>query len=897
MTKQKKGKNKKAVFFSIDALIALTIILLTITVIYPLIRYSEKESYVPEDIISSLSALKIGEMNSSLVEGWRINGKITDLNKSVLEQIGEFYVSNNSDVKNMAKLLAEEVLLTINTNENIGIYYDGKLLASQNKTSWEDAKDRTVENQVISGIKEGNATTGYSARAFLTNTEQTKYYYFGGYVGEGNISLNVEYNGTLTKIELETAANKQFNIYINNNFSGSYAPALDELEPLNFPDLDSYKTYFHEGSNTFKLVPDDGKTDFHVAGGYLKLTYSDGVQYEQPKKYYFPGIDGIINIYDGFYVPGDLKTLKVSLHYDSNYTLALNIGNTTVFNKSHDGETTETIDDATLKTKLNYASLSNKTVPLRLGLLGFGAGGGNADVILVTDLSGSMDWRMDSDNNGVTRTCGDLDNLNNPIYSSSTKRLSLAKCLDKMFIDIILNSPGNKVGIVGFYGDDNSPNKGRVYDSSLTNDSTSLKSGVDDYSPQGGTPICAAINDAYRILNSQSSSDRKKYIIVMSDGVPTHTCGSMAGGGTTCDGTRDGTHSNEALWLGNGQPMGARCYGGFDDCEVADCQCASDNSNWSSCRAHNELGATVYSIGFGPVTSCTMANKTLRNVAGCGGGEYYASNNATVLAQFYRSIANEIVRLSYIEQISVTEGNFKQTKLYPDSYLEFDYTKTIPPYGLVTTYENQFINDYEGNFEIPADSNIVETKVVSYSGSRWTKDIKINNNVIYNLSMYGSNYVLLGDPYAINIPNSYVQGNNFNNIIRLTTGISPSNTSAGSSSNKIIYTVVKNMVSYSAISSSANGCNWSVQFEDYTNLTMEIPPGATDPCYYRSDNHQEPAGDALQTAVYNLFKKLDNDGDYKVDVKFEEQNLQVSSSEVTGIPYPWETTVQVRKWW
>ena len=95
MKRQKKFKNKKAIFFSLDALIALIVILLSITVIYPIVKYSEKASPVPEDILKSLSVLKIGELgeNNAYVQGLIVSEEITDKNKSVLEQIGAFYVS------------------------------------------------------------------------------------------------------------------------------------------------------------------------------------------------------------------------------------------------------------------------------------------------------------------------------------------------------------------------------------------------------------------------------------------------------------------------------------------------------------------------------------------------------------------------------------------------------------------------------------------------------------------------------------------------------------------------------------------------------------------------------------------------------------------------------------
>jgi len=321
------------------------------------------------------------------------------------------------------------------------------------------------------------------------------------------------------------------------------------------------------------------------------------------------------------------------------------------------------------------------------------------------------------------------------------------------------------------------------------------------------------------------------------------------------------------------------------------------NAIWSSNRTHSELNANISSVGF-TIKDCHDANFTLSEIAKVGGGVYRLGNNATELLKAYSDIASSIISISYHEQIVNATENISAV-LYPDSYIEFDYIKEEIPYGIVITKEKLFSDVYSGSFNLPTNSSILETKVISYSGPRWTKEVSIdnttNNNVVYNLSEYGNDYTRLGDPYSINIPN-FVVGES--NLIRLTTGVSTANFSAGSEFNKIIYTILKDMVSYSAISEHANGCNWIVQFEDDTYLTLEIPTGATDTCYYKSDDHDSPSSsDALKTAVYNLFKKLDLENNGKLDIKFTEQNLEVSSSEVRGIPFPYETIVQVRKWW
>lgn len=888
MIKQKRGRNKKAIFFSLDALIALIIILLSILVIYPILKYSQKESYIPEDIISSLSALRIGDINSLKVSQWKIDGNITDLNKSVLEQIGEFYVSTNPTIKSLANELAEEILLTINTNENIGIWYDDDLLASSNTTSFENAKNVNVERQIISGIKEGNATTGYSARAFLTNSVQTKYYYFGGYVGEGNISLNIEYNGSLKNVSLEITANKDFRICINDEECvGSFEPVGSEFEPKNFP-LEAYIGSFEPGPNTFKLVPADGISNLHVAGGYLKLTYEDGVQYEQPIKYYFPGIEGLINIYDGFYVPGDLNELEVFLHYNNNNTMFFNIGNVTVFRGNSSGydKTTLITNTELLSKGLDYTLLSSKTVPIRLALENLSQTtsmiSGNADVILITDVSGSMGWRLNSTAGGTTR-----NNCNDPqLYNNSTKRVSLARCLDKNFTASILSVPGNRVGLVSF-------SNNVIASHPLSGNLASLNTSINSYSELSSTCICCGINAAYNMLNSSSNSSRQKFIVIMSDGLANRRCTNIQScapfnAAITCPG-----NSNRCF---NGtSTSGYDC--GNDNC-ISNFGPSMNNTIWSANRTKVDLNANISSVGF-LLSNCHDGSLTLSEVARVGGGVYKLGNSAEELFQAYSDIAASIVSLSYVEQTVNITGNISSI-LYPDSYIEFNYTRERAPYGIIITEEKKFSDNYTGSFVIPTNSSIVETRVISYSGPRWTKEVSIDNTtdntIVYNLSEYGSDYIKLGDPYAVNIPNPAVGDSN---TVRLTTGISPTNTSAGSEYNKIIYIILKNMVSYSAISEYTDGCNWSVQFEDNTNLTLEVPAGATDPCYYKSDDYAGPTGssDALKIAVYKLFEKLDLDNNGKLDIKFTEQNLQVSSSEVIGIPFPWETVIQVRKWW
>jgi hypothetical protein len=125
-----------------------------------------------------------------------------------------------------------------------------------------------------------------------------------------------------------------------------------------------------------------------------------------------------------------------------------------------------------------------------------------------------------------------------------------------------------------------------------------------------------------------------------------------------------------------------------------------------------------------------------------------------------------------------------------------------------------------------------------------------------------------------------------------------SNLSAGSPYNKVIYSVIKNVSSFSPIVASARGCIWTIEFEDNTNSTMSLPANysGNQNCSYTSSRIAFNNNDAIDYAVFNLLSSLDLNSNGKVETKFEEQDLTINSIEVEGIPFVWETEAQVRVW-
>jgi hypothetical protein len=497
-------KSKNAVFFSIDALIALVVILMILIVAIPVIKQSQTQTKVHSDTMHVLSNLKIGEIDNPQIQAMITNGDIEDTSESILEQIGEFYVTD----KPLARQIANEILSYIETEKNIGIWYANELIASKNSTPIETAKNIEVERQTISGLQTGNDTTGFAVRTYLSSSTQTQYFYFGGYIGDGNISSKIEFTGNITSAKIEIATDKDFDIHINGIYSGHYENSTSNIVPVQY-NLNSYLNNFQSGSNIIEFTGND----LHIAGGYIKITY-DGFPKNETTKYKFPGIAGLINIYDSFFAE-NLENLKISLHLDTPYKVFLSIGNKTVFEDSTTGEETIILTNEELSTILNYNQLKNKTVPIRLALKDASYVTNvtqAADVFSVTDLSGSMSQCV-------------LNCTGTPI-----KMIDLARDANKIFVDVLLSFSNNKVGLVG-YG---TTAKEEDYHG-LSSNPTSLKQKIDEWEVGTGTCTCCGINKAVDKFLNEPEGSKKQSMLVMSDGKANTKCSEQGTGSATQD--------------------------------------------------------------------------------------------------------------------------------------------------------------------------------------------------------------------------------------------------------------------------------------------------------------------------------------------------------------------------
>lgn len=852
-------KNKRGYFFSLDALFALLIILGVVLFIKPSNDQISTQVNVQEDILTVLSTLKIGEIENSYAQTLISDGNITDLNKTVLEQIGEFYANNND----AGHILAQNIFDDLDLPNNIGLYFDSDEMARTGSLDFSNATKVNTARQIISGVQGGNGSVGYAAKAFLGSKSKVNYFYFGGYIGDGNISVKIpgDVRGVGSRVEGVFSTN--FTLWINGVQAGTtFAPP--EGVPFRF-NLDTYDNLIQPTNNeiTFKSATDE---NLYIAGGYIKIVYNETVPSTQKK--YFPGVDGIINLYDGFYIPGTLDEMEVSLHYNSSSNLTLRIGSDLLYQDNSGGvDTTVTIPDSNLSSVLDYNALSNTTTPLRLGLtnVSFVVNVSvDADTISVTDLSGSMGG---SGGGCVPLYCG----FDCGTCTAPGCKICDAKSANYAFIDAVLNKSGNRVGLVGY-----STNAPAYNAHDLSTDDASLKTMVNNWFPIGTTCICCGINRAINMLDAQSDENKSKSIVVMTDGIANVNCNSF--------GDEDGDGDVD-----------------YDDRLVAAAQNAID----AACDAHINHNITVYAIGFGT----DVDTDSIEQIGSCGGGGAFYGN-VSQLVGIYQNISSQIIQASYYEQTIFGEGIY--SRLYPDSYLLLNYTKTTPPYGLIVTSETDIFNNSEsqGSFTIPIDSIPYEVRAISYSGSRWTSRVDAYNNstgtwdAVYNLNDFGLNYTSLGDPYAVNIPLSkIVYGNN---SVRVREGLGPSTSQAGSVYNKVIYSTIKNVSSFTPVVPVAEGCQWLIE-EDGGASVVNVPSDyiGLNTCIYSSGNVSAgwpPEGiifnenDAIQYATKLLLDEMDVDGDGIIDTPFFSEDVILEQSVIEGIPFTWDTEVQARVW-
>ncbi|MBI2659505.1 hypothetical protein HYX05_05400, partial [Candidatus Woesearchaeota archaeon] len=365
---------KKAIFFTIDALLASGIIIISVLLaanFYSAEQQQVNVNYASQDLIRVFSAMEVGEVSNDYVKSLIASGDITNINSTILEQIGNFWAEDKMELAaNLTKNLTESIFPA---QYGFSVLVNGEEIYSR---SIPVKRNLVSSRKIITGIAKAKPTEGFTARVLLSGIKSKKtnaYAYFGGYEGDGDLVKKVILPKDLESINssyIEVDAGGNFDLYINNAFSGSYSKGSSgggNMMPDKWNISNAYLANFRAGENNIKIDFTSGSR--YIAGGFFRVTYitssyndTQSIGYE---KYMFPGIDDIINLYSSVYMPGALSNMEIFLNYSSEYTTFLRLGNITVYEANPNGTTNVTISNSTLSLLLDYSSLSQKTVPLR----------------------------------------------------------------------------------------------------------------------------------------------------------------------------------------------------------------------------------------------------------------------------------------------------------------------------------------------------------------------------------------------------------------------------------------------------------------------------------------------------------------------------------------------------
>ncbi len=917
---------------SLDALVAigflfvLVLFLSGISFTYSVSEFEYQRLYYSgKDMLNIMKTMSVDDIeNRSIVEHLLSKCLLnqTDIDKTVLDIVGSLWA--NGELTE-AEDFIDEVFgnMTGSTTYGYEILMDGVSIYLKNTTT--PARYKTKLSTIASGYMTGEPVSGFVARSYLETTSSmySEYVYFGGYEGDGNVTKTVilpDYDDIIS-VYMEMDVGGDFTLYINDEPSGHYTSSGNNMSADIWYPNSSYFSNFERGNNTIKIGFDIPENNF-IGGGYIRITYNGSeiipeslrtIGENASSTDYLPGIEGIINVYSSFYVPGQLNNISAYLHFNSTNTIFFAVGNKTVYEGNGTNEMNVTLEDGNFSGLFDYDELSKKTIPIRIGLKNVSytvMGSGIGDTVLSTDVSGSMDYCVIY---SIPYTChysciwGGSKScvVSDPAECTGNicegfcfwpyghwldcieTKLDMAKDAAKDFVDVVLNEsiPGNRVGLNAY--------KDLVTRAmSLTNNKTALHEEIEQYTAYGGTCICCGVEDAITELTTESNSSRRRSIVIMSDGM-----------------------------------TNVRCYTASADLNDDGRVDAKDDAIQSACNAYNNHNITVYTVAFGYETD----NETLRLMAECGNGKFYFSNT-TLLAETFKEIAEEIVNGSYTAQTVMIEGNITSlNKLYHDSYIKFNYTSDMSPveYGqIILTFESKRFGNLTGNdtitdnitgtkeswYYIPDNTEPVNVKITSYSSNYWTDRLYARPEGgswerVYWLADFngGVPYIKLGDPYIVTVPVEYVGTGN--NSVKLGTGTSSDSPTGASVDDKVIYTLRLGNISqtgYSTPFSKSSGSTMTVYYdidgdniEDGSSVIMYGPnPG----------DIFDPTNDAIDDSFLRLMDTLNfvydiNEGSYgngtmenpydgvnttnPIEFQITQDEVNFEFGEISGVPSLW----------
>lgn len=833
----------KGILFTFDAILGSLILIAAVLILLQATTESEPytTSHYSQDAVQALGAIKTNEVQDPWVEERILDETITDPTISVLDQIGQFWATNQTILaKNLTRIVAEQML-----PENIGfsLVLGSDIIYEKNTTK--QTRQRAATQSMITGIQKGASLEGSTGVAYLSgigSKETSAFAFFGGFIGQGNVSvvlrdLPADINTTnVLDFFIEGEFDDDFDLTVNGDACGSFSGPSTEAARFS---LLSCNASLISGNNTIELEF-DSLVNGSISGGLVKVLYNtqefqENIAIDQTVAW-LPAVEGVINLYDSFYVPGELTNLTIDLDYwvrdNISLPLFLDIGNTTVWQSNASGDVNITLTNATLGVLLDYSSFDTATVPYRLGFYegnNSNTTGNVTDVILTTSRAGPMSF---------------VDIPNGVGFS---ERMEVAKNLSHIFIDIVLNATGNRVGLGSYWAS-------AKLDHSLSTDNESLHDEITGYKVQNPSQaqrdLCKAMEQAEAEL---LTSNRNRVIMLMTDGDT-----------TKCS---------------NAQAVAIAC----DDF-------AADKIRY-------------FTVGFGPeATGSGAVGTMLTDIAACTGGEFAEAENVTALEDIYRDFASKISESSITFDFQrATSANGVESSVKDGSKITIQYTPTFSPptqYQIPVTLQTDPFSTCTPTVNISNGLQVIDAQITSYSGDFWTKTLLVDNQVVFNLSDWAYNYTNLGDPFTVQIPASLLSAGSHTLDIRL--GANASVDETCSLNDTLIYTALVNAsTSRTTVLPTTAGCNWNIEFDDGGLLEAQVPISYTgaNNCSYNTTAIVYNPEDAYDVATYELLSQLDFDNDGALFINLEAEDLQILVTLVSRVPYLWGPSIARMEVW
>jgi hypothetical protein len=642
--------------------------------------------------------------------------------------------------------------------------------------------------------------------------------YLSPHLGSGNISVRLEdfpLDAKISLFKLYGSISSNFNLTINNKFCKSFHLSDDIHEY----DLGDCINYLKKDEDNFVLIQFNSVEllRHNIKGGQFLILYSTEQENEplpSNKRIYFPEINGSILIFDGINIPGTPNSVDFHLHYEieepQNGSFKGFFGGEIKIERTSGGEYTNSFsipsgDLYSGGNSFTFGFFPNSTEEDLIIYKPF-------DVVLITDVSGSMIWRMDDFVcNGPLLTSCDFGNkydCNHPdLRLGSTARISVAKCFSLDFVDIILNEYiGNQIGLVSF-------STGVKSFLPLTEDYNLAKNEIENYDDGGDTCIGCGIKKAHDLLQT---SDRSKVIVLMTDG-------------------------GERMYLAGKTAL--------EYAQLA----AADN-------------ISLFTISLGDHDGANL----LRDIACLTNCSNYAQGmDVDNLEDIYNDFARIIAEQTFLNlKISKISNYHKPLKgrLFDDSYFNIEYT----PLTTGTRAKMLVIDKINSsdNFIFPKNMTIELAEFLVWSDGQWIDNVILNDNSIFNLSRYGRDYDTLSDSFNIYIPPSNLE--RVNNVDVFKGNIENKETF------KVEELYIQYVVTIPSTDftignyDNALGCHWEVLTpQGIIDYTIPISYTGSSFCKYNYTNSTFDENDMYQDLANYFFKELDLNNDGIINSKLD----------------------------